>query len=262
MKNNILFVIVLLIAFLFCGCAGGNHDLSISGTLSEESTNPKETSEIKNIIREETNTRINKNDPGFFVLYTKDAVDFTNAPKADINIYRWGTDYTPNTFAQAVFREGDGFYIRMECEETDPRAVNINYNDPIYEDSCLEFFVIYMPDLSKKYINTEMNANGAYLCYFCDANGANVTIDTVTDSMPVVTSFKTETSWGVNLYVPLDLIKDAYGSADISQGGRILANFYKCGDKTAIKHYGSWNEVNNETPNFHLPEYFANIEIK
>ncbi|MDD4772404.1 MAG: carbohydrate-binding family 9-like protein [Eubacteriales bacterium] len=261
MKKYVLFIIAALIVLMLPACDTGEPETD-SETITNEITNPVKTTEESTESREEPNSRVNKNDPDFYVMYTKDEVDFTDAPKAYIDIYRWGTDYTPKAYAQAVFKEGDGFYIRMECEETDPRAVNTNYNDPIYEDSCLEFFVIYMPHLSGKYINTEMNANGAYLCYFCDSMADNVTIDTVTNSMPVVTSFKTKTSWGVNLYVPLGLIEDAYGSADISKGSKILANFYKCGDKTAVSHYGSWNEVINENPNFHLPEYFAEIEIK
>ncbi len=206
--------------------------------------------------------RVNKNDPDFYIVYTRDAVDFTGAPKADIGIYRWGADYTPKSYAQVVLKEGDGFYIRMECEETDPVAVFTEYNDPVYEDSCLEFFVNWMPGLSGRYINTEMNANGAYLCYLCDPDGKNVTMDTVTGSMPSVAAFMTDTSWGVTLYVPLGLIGDAYGSADFGPGSKVLANFYKCGDKTAVIHYGSWNEVISDSPNFHLPEYFAEIEIR
>jgi len=269
-----LFSIIISLIFIFTLPACGNFGMSDLRTaaesepVSEEITSeapPVETEDEKTAPKAETEeepaSRTNKNDPDFYILYTKDKVDFTNAPKADIDIYRWGTDYTPKAYAQVIFKEGDGFYVRMECEETDPRAVYIDYSDPVYEDSCLEFFVIYMPDLSGKYINTEMNANGAYLCYFCESNSNNVTIDTITDSMPAVTLFKNETSWGVSLYVPLGLINDAYGSADITLGSKVLANFYKCGDKTAVRHYGSWNEVINESPNFHLPEYFAEIVI-
>lgn len=277
MKKNLALILLITVSLIltFTLPACGNPGLTdlgaatesepVSANITSESP-PNETAEEETAAKAETveepASRINKDDPDFYILYTKDEVDFTNAPKADIDIYRWGTDYTPKAYAQVIFKEGDGFYVRMECEETDPRAVHTDYSDPVYEDSCLEFFVIYMPDLSGKYINTEMNANGAYLCYFCESNSNNVTIDTVTDSMPTVTSFKTEISWGVNLYVPLDLIRDAYGSADITLGSKVLANFYKCGDKTAVRHYGSWNEVISENPNFHLPECFAEIEIR
>ncbi|MHB1152691.1 MAG: carbohydrate-binding family 9-like protein [Eubacteriales bacterium] len=273
LKRLFLIIFSLILTFTLPAC--GNSGLSDLRTAAESDAvskkniseaPPDETEDEKSAAKGETEeepaNRINKDDSDFYILYTKDKVDFTNAPKAYIDIYRWGSDYTPKAYAQVIFKEGDGFCVRMECEETEPRAVYRDYNDPVYEDSCLEFFIIYMPDLSGKYINTEMNANGAYLCYFCESNSNNVTIDTVTGSMPAVTSFKTETSWGVSLYVPLGLIRDAYGSADITLGSKVLANFYKCGDNTAVRHYGSWNEVINESPNFHLPEYFAEIEIK
>lgn len=265
MKYSVLFIVI---AFILTSCGSVGPDINGSDTITEitdtimqnEETSDEKTASEE--LQEEPVSRTNKNDPDFYIVYTQSEVDFTAAPKAVIDIYRWGTDYVPKAHAQVVFKEGDGFYIRMECEETDPRAVCFRYNDPVYEDSCLEFFAVYMPDLSDKYINIEMNANGAYLCYLCDSIEKNVTIDTVTDFLPAVSSFKTESSWGVDLHVPLDLIEDAYGSADITKGSKILANFYKCGDKTAIRHYGSWNEVINESPNFHLPEFFAEIEIK
>lgn len=268
-KSFFSITVSLILTFTLPACS--SPDLTDLGTAAESDTVSDEitseapfieTAEKETAVKEETAGRVNKDDPDFYIVYTEDAVDFAGAPKADIGIYRWGTDYTPEAYAQVVFKAGDGFYIRMECEETEPVAVYTDYNDPVYEDSCLEFFVIWMPGLSGKYINTEMNANGAYLCYLCDPDGINVTMDTVTGSMPSVTPFKTETSWGVNLYVPLGLIGDAYGSADFGPGSRILANFYKCGDKTAVRHYGSWNEVMSGSPNFHLPEYFAEIEIR
>jgi hypothetical protein len=37
------------------------------------------------------------------------------------------------------------------------------------------------------------------------------------------------------------------------------ANFYKCGDDTAIKHFLSWNPVGGDRPNFHQPTFFGNL---
>ena len=56
---------------------------------------------------------------------------------------------------------------------------------------------------------------------------------------------------------PLKLIETVYGNADYQTGRVIRANFYKCGDETPIPHFGMWSPVDNETPDFHRPEYFG-----
>ena len=40
------------------------------------------------------------------------------------------------------------------------------------------------------------------------------------------------------------------------------ANFYKCGDETLHPHFGCWNPVVAEEPNFHLPEFFGTLLCK
>jgi len=210
-------------------------------------------------------SRVNPKDPDFFILYTTGEVDFTNAPKAYVDIYKWGDEYTPKVYAQMVFKEGDGLYVRMECEETNPRAENTEYNSPVYHDSCMEFFCIYKPELvNNKYINFEMNAASTYLSNYNDRNpgGKTVAIKDLTDTMPTMESFKTDTTWGINLHVPNDTIDDIYGGKSLTEGSKLLLNLYKCGDKTEIKHYGSWAEIDNPKPNFHLPQFFCEVEIR
>jgi hypothetical protein len=40
------------------------------------------------------------------------------------------------------------------------------------------------------------------------------------------------------------------------------ANFYKCGDELSQPHYLSWNNIKSGKPNFHLPEFFGEINFK
>ena len=37
------------------------------------------------------------------------------------------------------------------------------------------------------------------------------------------------------------------------------ANFYKCADDAAQKHYLSWNPIKTERPNFHQPQFFGTV---
>ncbi len=260
--------LLCLVMMLTASCSG-DVATSDSDTASADTTVAETTTEAETATATETeptsNLKFNRDDPDFYILHidADEEVDFTNAPKAHLDIWRWGKSfYAPVTYGQIVFREGDGFYVRMECEETDPRAVNTEFNGPIYEDSCMEFFAQYKHGISKKYVNIEMNANGAFLCYFCNSINDNVTIDTVTENIPTCESFKTDTIWGVNLYVPLAMLDDIYGGDTLTLGDTIMMNFYKCGNKCDPPHYGMWNDVPLEKANFHVPQYFAEVEIR
>jgi len=248
--------------------------LSSCGSAVEEETTvstAETTIEILTETTTETTTvpplKLNPKDPEFYVLLIDNNGDvnkaFQKAPRAYINIYAWGEDYMPEAYAQVILREGDGFYVRMYCKEDNPLAVNTNFNDPIYEDSCLEFFVSYMPEISNQsFINTEMNANGAFLCYYVTKPGdyTSITNKIKAENIPIVVPLDTVVGWwGVELYVKLEVIEDVYGTP--FAGDYIRCNFYKCGDRTAVLHYGAWSEVKNATPNFHMPDYFADVPI-
>ena len=45
------------------------------------------------------------------------------------------------------------------------------------------------------------------------------------------------------------------------QGVKLRGNFYKCGDLTRYEHYGMWNPVQSDTPDFHRPESFGELVL-
>ena len=51
-------------------------------------------------------------------------------------------------------------------------------------------------------------------------------------------------------------------SHPFGHGYTFRGNFYKCGDETAIPHYGMWNPVGTENADFHRPEYFGDFVIE
>ena len=58
------------------------------------------------------------------------------------------------------------------------------------------------------------------------------------------------------MQVPLEVLK-RYSNITYPQDGEIWrGNFYKCAYKTLNLHYLTWAVVNNDTPDFHLPDYF------
>ena len=188
--------------------------------------------------------------------------DWTSVPKAAIDQYAWSEAYMPESYAQLVKIEGYGFGLRMVSREQNPRAVYTEYNQPIYTDSCLEFFASW-DNTQPKYLNMEMNANGALLsCVGKDRHERKPTLD-VCGELPLVQGFAQADAWGIIARIPFSVIQGVYGiDADtFVPGYTFMGNFYKCGDHTEIPHYGSWSRVGTENPDFHRPEYFGKLVI-
>ena len=108
-----------------------------------------------------------------------DAIDWTSIPVADVDTYLWEEGYTPTTTAQMVYVEDHGFVLRMSCREANPLVTYHNYNDPVYLDSCMEFFADWLCD--GRYINMEMNAAGTLLSNVGNGRHGRTSIANLTD---------------------------------------------------------------------------------
>ena len=170
----------------------------------------------------------------------------------------WHFDYCPKCTGAVQFIKGEALRVRLTCEESDPRAIYDNFYDPVYLDSCLEFFFSF--DGGKKFVNVEMNSKGTFLAQYHEFE-ENVTkrLDEVT-VLPSVWANVSESKWSVETSIPLKLIEDVFGvSADV--GTEFTANFYKCGDETETVHYLAWCPIDTPYPSFHQPAYFGKLLI-
>ncbi len=177
-----------------------------------------------------------------------------------IDQYPFGCGYQPKVEFSIWLQEGIGFHLEMTCFEKEPRAFFENHDEPVYKDSCMEFFVNFYPkDSNTGYLNFEMNAKGAMLLQYGLNKYERVSL---TEKLEQKHGAKVNSDhWTVNLLIPLGFIEKVYGKSNFEVGQVIRANAYKCGDETAIKHYGSWNPVVSERPNFHKPECFGEMTI-
>ena len=194
--------------------------------------------------------------------YTKMPENWSDVPCAHIDQYAWSQDYMPSADAQLIMLQGYGFVLRMTCREKDPRAIYTDYNQPVYTDSCLEFFAAW--DSSQdKYLNMEMNAKGTLLSCVGKDRYERVPVLDVCGELPVVQGFANEDEWGILAQIPFSVIRGVYGIGEDTfvTGYTFKGNFYKCGDETAIAHYGSWSRVGTQAPDFHRPEYFGELVI-
>ncbi len=188
--------------------------------------------------------------------------DWDSIEPISISQYNWGGDYRPKAEAKLCYVTGEGFFLRISCEEENPKAVYTQANDPVYKDSCLEMFLNFKPqEQGTGYINFEGNANGAILCCYGTSRHNRKKVVELGAEHPAAIPFQSNGLWGYELYVPLSLIQAVYGDASFAKGDMLKGNFFKCGDETENPHYGSWTKIDTPSPDYHLPEFFGTLEI-
>lgn len=192
-----------------------------------------------------------------------------NGELALVDIYNWGGEYRPVTKAWLCFIKGQGFAVKMECEERNPLVTVIPPVGFVSVDSCMEFFANFFPtnptdnadEKPSPYINLEVNAVGAMCCEFGPTWGIRPRFTDNNIKLPQVKPFIKENSWGFEMYISLELIHSVYNRSDFEVGSIIKGSFYKCGDKTEMPHYASFTEIDMPFPSFHQPKSFADMII-
>ena len=152
-------------------------------------------------------------------------------------------------------RDERGLWVHMEAEESPIRATLREPLDPVYEDSCLEFFLA--PDLSdSRYFNFEFNPLGNLYLGFGSTRPTRVRqIVESKEALFRPNPFFTDGGWGIVFFIPFDFIRNYF--PDFRAEGEMAGNFYKCGDMTPQPHYLSWKPMNSDIPDFHRRQDFG-----
>lgn len=183
-----------------------------------------------------------------------------------IDTVNWPAEYPycPDAAVRIVATQR-GLVINYRVTERSVRAVAPADCGHVWEDSCVEFFSCPNPE-DGIYYNLECNCAGTILLAAGrDRNARTFAPKEVLDSIERWSSLgrecfeerEGEVTWQVVLVVPLSF----YFQHDVTTlaGRTITANFYKCGDCLATPHFLSWNPISVPSPDFHRPEFFAEI---
>jgi len=164
----------------------------------------------------------------------------------------------------SIRHDGTAIYLYYQVEEPEIRAVNTKFNSPVWEDSCVEFFLAFGGE--DGYYNFEINAIGTVLGAFgVDRNKRFHLADGLLSSIETTPSLDRKpiehkegrTFWSMRLTIPVRVFH--FSKIKSLSGVDAHANFYKCGDKLKHPHYLSWKPVLTSTPDFHLPRYFGQL---
>jgi len=181
----------------------------------------------------------------------------------DISYQNWVD--APDVHARFSIRhDGSSIYLYYQVEEPQVRAVNTEINSPVWEDSCVEFFLAFGGD--EGYYNFEINAIGTVLGAFgIDRNKRFHLADSLLKQIEVTPSLdrkpieniERKTFWSMQLIIPIRVFH--FTNIKTLVGVDAHANFYKCGDKLKQPHFLSWKPVLTSKPDFHSPKYFGQI---
>lgn len=192
---------------------------------------------------------------------------FTHEETHKIDHVNWpNVPYKPDVRFK-IAHSGTEIYLQYIVKERYIRAKYKNDNDPVWTDSCVEFFFSPVDDGS--YYNIEFNCIGTGLIGFGHGKqnreraGIEITSKVERDSSlgnDAIPSKEGNFSWTLTLIIPVG----AFFGHDLTNlsGLKARGNFYKCGDELKKAQYVSWQPIVFERPNFHLPEFFGELQFE
>lgn len=174
-----------------------------------------------------------------------------------IDTLNWVEQYPATPETQFTLAHTDEMlYVRFEVKGEVPLATKTHDLQLVNEDACVEIFIADADNTH--YWNFEFNPAGV-----CNASHRKERkVDVVRLNAEQLQSIKRfpmqlcAAHWSLLVGIPLELIE-----MDLAHEHARRANLYKCGDKTPLKHYASWNPINAPAPAFHLPEFFGEIQF-
>ncbi len=187
---------------------------------------------------------------------------WSNIPSMHIECYPWcANNYRPKTEVKIIYNSAE-LRVRFISFEKNIEVKYFKNNDPVFKDSCVEFFFNPLPEIAYDYINFEINAKGTYLLQVGTDKINRQFIKEDTSAFKINNHVVEGDYWCVEFSIPFDFIEKYCGKIDFKSGDKIKGNFYKCGDETVYPHYGCWNEIISEVPNFHIPQFFGELILE
>lgn len=176
----------------------------------------------------------------------------------------WGTKRIARTYGYIGLVQEEGFYLKLVCLEKNPLRTYTKDQDPVYKDSAMEAFFQFRGEnkaSGEVYLNFEMNANGALLACYGRKKTDRAPFPAEAIQQMGCKAQVEEDRWSVTLFLPAAVLEQVYGKLEFKEGTVFTCNFYKICESKEKEHYASYEYVESEQPNFHLPEYFAKAQI-
>lgn len=182
-----------------------------------------------------------------------------NCQCSGIDVSPWSNVKSLPEVKFAIAFGENSIFVKYYVIEKELKAVYSMPNDPVYKDSCVELFIAL--DEKGNYYNLEFNCLGIALVEFgAGREGRTLLPSSVIKKIQSQTILKSKhglINWELTLSIPFELFY--YHILTSLKGLTCSANFHKCGDDLEEPHFLVWNNIVNDTPDFHLPEHFGKL---
>lgn len=177
----------------------------------------------------------------------------------------------PVVQSKMMYDEGN-LYVIFRVKDSFVRCITKDFNGPVWEDSCVEFF--FAPDINfpERYFNLEINCGGTPLMHYNTVAGKEtkviapeeITGIEIAHSLPqlIDPEIKDPVTWTIEYRIPCIMLKKYSQITPPEPGVEWRANFYKIAENNSNPHYITWSVVTNDVPNFHIPQYFGLLKFK
>jgi hypothetical protein len=197
-------------------------------------------------------------------LHKNDSMEETSAildtlNKQAIDIAPWDDfQYIPNV-EFAIAHNNNCIYLKYYVEEAVIKAAYFQVDDPVYKDSCVEFFIAFNNE--EEYYNIEFNAIGTCKLNFGRDRHDRIRIPEKLIKklrfLSIIKNTNNAIRWELCLIIPNEIFFKHDLPSLSGHIGRV--NFYKCGDDLPTPHFLCWNKIVAPEPNFHLRKYFGKL---
>jgi hypothetical protein len=203
-----------------------------------------------------------------------DGPKWSAAEEARIDNFHTASSAHRPAVAAKLMYDVANLYLRFRVEDRFVVAKHAEFQNPVWRDSCVEFFV--QPRMTGGYFNFEINCGGALLSYYIEdwtrsadgfakftpisaEHGRQIRI---THSLPslVMPERQEPTEWRVACAIPLEVLEAYAGPLGPLAGQTWRGNFFKCADDSSHPHWASWAPIGEEL-NFHQPKYFGSLRF-
>ena len=182
------------------------------------------------------------------------------------------SNHHPRTSAR-LLHDRHGIHGLFRVQDRYVRCLRTQYHDPVWKDSCVEFFVQPKPD--RGYFNFEFNCGGAFLCCYITnpertpdgfkefikvPAGIGQTIQVRSSLPPRIEPEITEpVEWWLGFFIPFAVFEHYLGPLGAVTGQVWHGNFFKCTEENSHPHWASWSPLDEF--NFHRPSCFGSLRF-
>jgi hypothetical protein len=168
--------------------------------------------------------------------------------------------------------DDNNLYLIFQVKDRFVRCITTEYNGPVWEDSCVEFFFAPDSDQPLRYFNLEINCGGTPLMRytiiprkkFTTLSAADIKMIEIAHSLPRIVDpeIREPVIWSIEYRIPITML-EKYSRVTYPEPGTVWrANFYKISENSSNPHYITWSLVDVIAPDFHLPQFFGLLNFQ